>query len=366
MKLSYIDWYLVEIERNLSDLVPLEKQNSLLNESNNHLSSLAEEFESQGMEEKASQLAAIDRFGTPEKIANQFIENFGNQKRRKPYTLLNILLFASICIVVFWLTVSPGDLIRNGIAMVVIPFAAIFGFYSVLHGKRASARWILLPTIMSLVIGIPAAFYFTVYNSGDSNNQHLVSYNSLRQQVLKLRSERQAINRFTEPYLKNYQALLNDPKYKDGLKRGETLSVPGYRSSGSKGINIVFLPPQKSTMYVAKDPNRVSLTGSEFSFGTVKERKADILTGAMSGEEFRQTLLENLESAKRLDGWHESALGQLETGLNMPVLNRIKLLVFWVSLATLVLGVPASWISSWIGFAIRNWFRFRTRKTGLA
>ena len=41
MKLNYIEWYLVELRRLIGDSVPLEKQNSLLHESKNHLKAKA-------------------------------------------------------------------------------------------------------------------------------------------------------------------------------------------------------------------------------------------------------------------------------------------------------------------------------------
>jgi hypothetical protein len=367
MKLNYIEWYVVELGRNLTDSVPLEKQNSLLHETKTHLASLTEEFTDQGMDEKAAQLAAIDRFGTPEKIAEQFIESFRIPKSSRVSLVLNIGLFLAISIIVTCLIIQPTEFVRNGVAMTTVPIAATFGIYSLILGRRASAKWILLPTAMSFAIGVPAAFFLTSYTTGANHAQQVVSYRSLHRQYLALKTEQAEKEKFLKPYSDFYRQVLKDPKYQDGLKPGETLTVPRYHvSGGSKNIFVAFLPPQKATMWVDKDPYTMEVRPGEIVFGKDKAVAPDLMKGPMSGHNLRVAMIENLQSIKRGKNFNELVLQQLEAGLNMSIFQRIKLLAFWVGSAMLLFGIPVSWIASWIASAIRNRFRYRSRKIGLA
>ncbi|MEI8282060.1 MAG: hypothetical protein WCG75_06630 [Armatimonadota bacterium] len=366
MNLNYLEWYVVELGKNLLGAVPLDKQNSLLHETKNHLSSLVEEFQSQGMDEKTSQLAAIDRFGTPEKIASQFLESMNSRQGRAFVTLLNLALFIAVCVIVTGLILLPNELIHGGPIMTIVPIALSYGIYTLLRGRRPSAKWLLLPTAMSVVIGLPSAYFLTAFTSYPGYLAQVIPYGALRKQVLGFRAEMQAQDKFLKPYMDSYRAALKDPKYKDGLKPGEKFSVPSYRHSNSKGIYVSFNNNGNSTQWVTKDPYHIQLQGSEFSIGSTKDRKPEVLAGPMTGHAFRQYFIEQLDSQRRGRSMDESALGQLEAGLNMSVFERSKLFAFWVAAATLLFGLPAAWIASWLAFIIRNSLRFRTRKIGLA
>ncbi len=366
MNLNYIEWYVVELGKHLSSAVPLDKQNSLLHETKNHLSSLVEEFQSQGMDEKTSQLAAIDRFGAPEKIAAQFLESLNSRQGRAFVTLLNLALFIAICVIVTGLILSPNELIRGGPIMTIVPIAMSYGLYTLLRGRRPTAKWLLLPTAMSVVIGLPSAYYLTAFTSNRGYLSHVMPYGALRKQVLGLRAEMQTQDKFLRPYMDSYRAALKDPKVKDGLKSGDKFSVPSYQHSNSKGVYVTIASAYKMKSLISQDSNLVQLQGSEFSVGTVKDRKPEVLTGPMTGHAFRQYFIEQLDSQRRSRIMDESALGQLEAGLNMSVFERAKLFAFWVATSTLLFGLPAAWIASWLAFLIRNSLRFRTRKIGLA
>ena len=367
MKLNYIEWYVVELGRNLSEKVPLEKRNSLLHESKNHLISLTEEFQAQGMDDKESQIAAIDRFGTPERITRQFLDNLNSKTGRAFVAILNIALFVATCAIVTYLVLSPNELVRNGVAITVLPIGATYGIYTLLRGRRPSTKWLLLPTTMSIVIGVPAAYFLTAYTNNGGFLSHVILYSTLREQTQGFRSEVQANEQFLKPYMDSYRVALGSPKYKDGLKAGETFSVSSYTCvRGSKGLYVIFDNPQKPTMFVAKDPNKINLEGDDFSIGKFKAGKPEVMAGPLSGTNFRSYFQERLDSKRRSQAMNESALNQLETALNMSLFERFKLFSFRVASATLLFGLPAAWIASWIAFAIRNLFRLPNRRFRLA
>ncbi|MCX7801069.1 MAG: hypothetical protein N2109_12115 [Fimbriimonadales bacterium] len=74
----YIEWYLAELERRLARRVTRERLHQLLAETETHLSERSEELRREGMEPRAAELAAIDAFGPPERLAAL---ELGSQRR---------------------------------------------------------------------------------------------------------------------------------------------------------------------------------------------------------------------------------------------------------------------------------------------
>jgi hypothetical protein len=65
----YIDWFLVELESQLRDRIRLDQVHSVIKEAHQHLSEAYDEHLSAGMSDEDAQLAAMERFGSPSKIA---------------------------------------------------------------------------------------------------------------------------------------------------------------------------------------------------------------------------------------------------------------------------------------------------------
>ncbi|MFN3684093.1 MAG: HAAS signaling domain-containing protein [Fimbriimonadaceae bacterium] len=65
----YIEWYLAELERRLGRLVSRERMHEILCDAESHLREKAEALEREGMDPRAAQLAAVEAFGRPDRVA---------------------------------------------------------------------------------------------------------------------------------------------------------------------------------------------------------------------------------------------------------------------------------------------------------
>jgi len=74
---KYLDWYLVELESFLEGRLRRDAAHDLVCQAEAHLAESAEDFRARGMDAKASEIAAIQRFGSARKIAEAAIGHSG-------------------------------------------------------------------------------------------------------------------------------------------------------------------------------------------------------------------------------------------------------------------------------------------------
>lgn len=80
---KYLDWYLVELESHLRDRMRTDQIHSIVTEAGQHLTESYAEHLFSGMADDDAQLAALERFGSPSKVAASEMGHFvkhGNPK----------------------------------------------------------------------------------------------------------------------------------------------------------------------------------------------------------------------------------------------------------------------------------------------
>jgi len=102
----YIDWYLVELEGCLEGKLRPDRANDLVCQAEAHLVEASDQLRAKGMVEKASELAAIQKFGRAQKIADE-----ATGGRRVSQVFAKLAMFGSFAA---FTGLAPLSLLRLG------------------------------------------------------------------------------------------------------------------------------------------------------------------------------------------------------------------------------------------------------------
>ncbi len=355
MKLNYIDWYLVELRRRLIDSMPLDQESSFILETRNHLESLTEEFVTNGMDQRAAEVAAIERFGTPDKIASDCILGIRRKRERR------LIQFAGIMLAI-WTTDVVWDGVSNlrgypfgyTYSLTLAPLIILFGLYSLVLGKLPSRAWYALPATcivaFGIYSGIRSTFYAPPNTFGAAEN-----YRELHDHYGQLREQHLIASKMEHETAEAWRAML--PAAKD-MKSGQTLEIP----------RIVY---QESRHHVAgydfgQSPTIVDDETRKATFRYMPVEKKLELMGPLTAHDVRSTLLGRIREVQSRGNGREATLIPMQRGLNISVRNRIKTFVSGpLAIYMFIIG-PLSLLASFLTSKVRNRIRFREKNLRLA
>jgi len=368
---------MVELRRHLNENVPLDKLNSLLFEAKNHLESLSEEFQSHGMDRRAAELASIDRFGAPNKVAGDFLLSLREVRERRLILVAAVATAFLIPYLVyraytgnsyFSISVATGENI--------FLIAGALGLYALIRGKVPKFRWFAYPLALIVLLGSAFGFSNTFYRSPENGLEYPTNYSSLHEQYLTLRSQHRDASALEHEAVADWQkAMASD----DGIAAGSKLSLPritfevksyGQEASwpGSQvqpshvGNNPYvrywkFNTPVRTVMDPATSQKRFNMTPKLFRLE---------IAGPKSGKEVRSLLMGRVEEVRNVMEGRQRILGSMQNALNISVLERAKKMIGSFAPGYLFFAAPLAWLLSLILSKARNLFLFRSRRTRLA
>ncbi len=365
MKLNYIEWYLVELRQCLTDEVRIEKQNSLMFETRNHLESLVEEFRKQGMDEKSSQLAAIERFGTPGCVAQNFVDGSRRVNNQKLSLLCGVLLTVFTIYFVVMAMMEPrmerfsGWYMPGlwGSILTRIGSPLILGYvgYTLILKRAPKALWYLLPVIVTLVIGPIFAYKWTFY-AGLNAVPRPVNYAQMHFEHRILTAQNEKISKVEHQAVQLLRAELASTNLIDKLKEGATFSI------SEASYNKVGIGNEMS-----EDDQRFSQTvGQIYPMNRSASIAKITLKGPISGHKIRETILGKIASCQWQNRLRGKTIAEMAAGLNLPVKTRLELFIQPLIGSLLLFHIPACWLTCFIIAKLRSPRRNRFRRTELA
>lgn len=164
---DYISWYAIELRSRLAPHLDTVKVESIVKEAEGHLRESAEHLKSSlDIPEESAILAAIDSFGSPEKVALTHLgESAGRVLGLKPRTLVLLSAFVALaCWNFHWLSLwgpfdNFGATWQNGLAGILGGLALL----GLILGCRAARRSFRLPLLMGGVQFLVLALFFTAF-----------------------------------------------------------------------------------------------------------------------------------------------------------------------------------------------------------
>ena len=324
MKLNYIEWYLVELRQCLTDEVTIEKQNSLMFETRNHLGSLVEELRGQGMDEKSSQLAAIERFGTPEYVAHNFLDASRRFNNQRTALICGVLLtgftiyFVIMAMMESRMSRSAGwymSSISSSLLMsTVTPLILGYAAYTFVLKRAPKALWYFLPVLVTLAIG-PIVAYKNTFYAGFNEAPRAVSYAQMHFEHQILTAQNEKLKVVEHQAVQLLRTELVNAKLIDKLKEGDTFTVSeaSYNEIGNE---------------MSDDDQRFSQTiGQLYPMNRSANIAKVTLNGPLAGHKIRETILGKIASSQWQSRLRGKTLAEMERGLNTPVMSRLELFV---------------------------------------
>lgn len=365
MKLNYIDWYLVELRQCLTDEVKMERQNSLMFETRNHLESLVEEFREQGMDEKSSQLAAIERFGTPEHVAQKFLDRARRFNNQKATLVCGILLTAyTIYFVVMAMTELRMERFSGwfmpgiwGSLLTTISSPLILGYaaYTIILKRAPKSPWYFLPILATLVVG-PMMAYRNTFYAGFNEELRPVNYSQLHFEHQYLTAQNEKISRVEHQVVQQLRSELVNAQMIDKLRDGAKFTIlePSYKTE------IVGTE-------MSEDNQRFSnVIGQRYPISRTISIASITVEGPISGHKIRETILEKIASCQWQNRLRGTTLAAMSAGLNIPVKSRLERFVRPLIGSLLLFHIPACWLTCLVIAKLRSPRRNRIRRAGLA
>ena len=224
MNLSYIDWYLVEIRRRLHGSLPLDQLNSFEFETRNHLECQTEEFVTQGMDQKSAQIAAIERFGTPEDVADRCLESAKKATNRLVAAIGGLAFILFVLVNQFTQMNSLhgySNTFTYGSRMIWLILG--FGLFAIIIGRMPKFRWFLFPAFTILALGTITGYKSTFYVPMSSSSGPTINYAELHQRYSRLKSEHYQFETVEHQAAEDWRGVKANAK---DLGRNATLTIP--------------------------------------------------------------------------------------------------------------------------------------------
>lgn len=353
MKLDYINWYLVELKRHLLGRVSSEQEFALCAQTKNHLESLAEEYEGQGMDADSAQHASVERFGKPETIARLYLEQILMPSRPVHWAFVVVfwILFAGAITVglISGLTQSidtVAALIPGAVALAILA--------SLARGRQLTSRFWGGTILLAVGIALPLAFPIALLKNDRSRDNRIVNQAALSATYERASKQNKIVTDFEDSLIRRWESILNDPKLQQGLAKGQSLEVPELRYSGSKGIFISANMTDGQMYHKFTENDLLFLSGSDAKIESVNFRKPEVFTGPMGFESIKSHIDENKESVRMARVWRNRAVGTLSRTANMNYFEKVAWMTCPTILTILLVLWPLSWITSSMALAARR------------
>ncbi|MEI7986657.1 MAG: permease prefix domain 1-containing protein [Armatimonadota bacterium] len=359
MKLSYIDWYLVELRRDIHGKIPIDRESSLIEETRTHLSSIVEDLMSDGISQETAEKVAIERFGDPSRIARHYL-TMNQTATSKSQRIAEATIFALITLGIF-LIMSDFSTIRADRLAYALGVPAVFFYcFSRLTGRIPRAKLFLAPVICVSILALPAAGLISFYSASSGKlSVHL-------QRDLNA-SLAEAIGRDTEATkIEDYfgsvwKQLLKDPKVANGISAGSMVDVPGYRAMGTTGVYIQMDMKNGEKTRYADGTEKVVLANSDVHLEVLRPRSPATWRGPMTRAEFEKKLRREIATSAWQRKYRAQAVGILRGAVDRPYPERYCLFVVPFLVIYGLGALPIGLLFSFFGQSVYRFFQFRKR-----
>lgn len=369
MKLNYIEWYLVELRRRLLDSMPLDQESSFILETKYHLESLAEEFVTNGMDPRAAEIAAIERFGSPDKIASDCLISLRQIRERR------LIQFASIAmaIVIILITLDGamqgrGSRFSSYYLLSLSPLVITFGVFALIIGKLPSWKWFALPAICAALFGFVEGSRTTFYTLPGTFSVKK-PYAELHNQFGQLRTQHLVAAKAEHEAAESWRTLLASAK---DMKLGEVAKFPKLtyvvQNRGEPDYTEQYYSSgiySRSTGYSYSWTIYDSAHGHT-SFRYLPVETQDDLKGPLTAHDVRLSLVRRITSAQANSHLREGILENMRLALNLSVKDRIQMAVSSRILGYLFAVGPLAFVVSFLTSKIRRRVRFKANNLRLA
>jgi hypothetical protein len=360
MNLSYLDWYLVEIRRHLHGSIPHEQLNSFEFETRNHLESQTEDFIAQGMDRRAAEIAAIERFGRPEDIAKDCLKGHRNQ------TILTRTIFAGIGFVLLVILnqfsqfadpsrppFSQGYV--NNMAWLVLGF----GLFALAIGKMPKLRWFAFPGVVIAVLCIVYGKQNTFFGPTSTPAYPGMSQVVLHEQFLQLRVDNANLKKIEHSAAVDWRNQVGTAK---DMKKGESLKI----------ARIVYNTRSNNTVYYTTTWFTSGGTAGEGGWsGALVNRNIDgtyvfqsrpalsqiTLEGPLTKRDVQKAISGRINEVELRSKTRDRLMARMQSGLNVRVYVRILSIIRLPLLTYIFIVFPLSYC---VCMVTSKW-RYRSR-----
>ena len=364
MNLSYVDWYLVELRRHVRESVRLEDETSLIAETKNHLESLVEELQSQGLDAEKAQLAAIERFGAPKEISRRFIEAAATKDGRKIGVGEVVVVALCLIAITFGMIMMPFDQ-GYGVTAIACSLVVLLGIFTLFSGRMPNRRTIGIYAAFPIMIGVVSALFFSYHQTSPTGKPEVFLNQEVGQLVAKLEAQNKDVTSAEDRMIARWKEIEKDPKLANGLSAGQTISIPGYKHKGGKGVYVMCTPKNGESTYVCNGTEKISIGRTDVDFGAIVDRSPDVFKGPLTASEFRHKMDDQINRA----GWQRKYRSQaldILASTNGHYVEKFGFFAGYSTLAVWFVAIPSSLLFSLLMLKIHRLIRFRTRKMKLA
>lgn len=353
MKLDYINWYLVELKRHLLGRVSSEQEFALCAQTKNHLESLAEEYEGQGMDADSAQHASVERFGRPETIARLYLEQILAPSKPVHWAYA-VVFWILLCAMIVLGVISGLAQSTDALAALIPGVLCLTVLASLAKGRQLSSRFWGGTILLAVGIALPLAFPIALLKNDRSRNNRIVNQAALSATYERAYQQNKVVTDFEDSLIQRWDGILNDPKLQQGLAKGQSLEVPELRYSGSKGIFISANMTNGQTYHKFTENDLLFLSGTDAKIESVNFRTPEVFRGPMRFESIKSHIDENKESVRMARVWRNRAVGTLSRTANMNYFEKVAWMTCPTILTILLVLWPLSWITSSMALAARR------------
>jgi len=228
--LDYLNWYLIELDRNLRGRRSAQANAEFLLESRNHLEERVDELVSKGIDRQAAVKAAILDFGDPKSVAQAF-RGVRPLSKLTYRVAVGIAVVLALCVVPSYCIamVDAPDLHRSGFVSGLL-VAAAFSFVVMAWLIWRTRKWVALPVCgLALAGSFVGSLVFTS-QTGLANLQGEVLHVFLpqRQQLIDTRVD--WLKRFDVDFAKLQAFRATDRKGPEAQAILADLAGPGWNA----------------------------------------------------------------------------------------------------------------------------------------
>ncbi|MBS1725313.1 MAG: hypothetical protein JST51_01230 [Armatimonadetes bacterium] len=364
MILSYIDWYLVEMRRELNGLMPDERREALLSETKNHLMAIVEELTAEGQQQPEAERIAIERFGDPRTIARQFVRTshdsqgtFARISRGSLVSMMTLFLVLG--------AIAAPFVPQYVFGWLLVASFTLFGIYSRLTGLMPKVSSFLIPGVVIAGLALPVAGFFSYYQSSNGS-PILLPRNQLHAMVTDATSRDRKATAFEDHIIGQWKQILSDPKFANGIPDGSSLSIPALREGGGNGVYVLMPMEPGKTFHKVDGNEKILLGGPNVRLSVPVARADDVIKGPVSRAKFESQMKEQIARSGWQRNFRGQAVGILQSAADRPFVECYGFFIVPLLAMYLLGGVPVGLLSSLLGLALHRYFRLRRRKLRLA
>lgn len=364
MNVSYVNWYLVELRRRLHDTMPLDQENSFIFETKNHLESLTSDLIAQGMEPSKAEIAAIERFGSPDTVASQCLIGLRSVRERKIIFAAAVALFGFL--VLYCLAWIQTSFVGAELGP-AIPIIIALALYALLIGRVPSWRWFALPLACTVMFGAVYAKSQTyVRLSPYRYNGQWQNYGELHSHYAQLKSQQAEAANIEHSAAEEWRKNLRDAK---DLGAKDKMSIARITYAVPSAAEPVLHDLRRNGYYQFDQLNMtalVSASNNRATFQYMPVRSSLELQGPLTAHDIRKAIEGRLTEVRQRAKQRDRLLGAYEEGLNKSVLDRFGARLEDRLIMYGAFAIPISLLACFLTSRIRNRVRFKPNKLRLA